>query len=66
MMSLNTDTTDKIKYFEKNYTYIDDINLVWGGGVWKLIHEQLIEKKNTTSIAEKCMCKRAWDRCWST
>ena len=33
MWSLNTDTTDKIKYFEKNYTYINDIKLFWGGGV---------------------------------
>ena len=44
-------------YFEKNYTYLNDINLVWrGGGRCQLINKCTTDwKKNPTSIAKKCM-----------
>ena len=54
------------RYFEKNYTYINDINLVWRGGGWQLIHVQLIEKNPNTSIAKKCMYSGLKNWCWST
>ena len=42
-------------YFEKNYTYINDINLVWRGGGGTINTCTTDWKKPNTSIAKKCM-----------